>query len=242
MGLIMKTIQTKTFAFLVLITLCTTMQPVFGMSYNQEILNRNLITCIGSNGTLHEIQDLVNKGASVDAQDEYDYPALVYTIWHNSFDVLKYLILRGANPDLSDSSEQNTPLHYAVRYDKFKCVKYLIERGAKTDLTNNNHQTAYDLALEDQATDMISYFGLVNTYQNYGILEQETLENQSIIPDYVALSIIHDQIWDIKTIARMYNDRTPCFQYYIHLAERLKKKHLLHELTFVKMNMIPTKP
>jgi hypothetical protein len=229
--------------FLVLATLLTlgfAGQTTFGMNLNQEYRNRKLMTAIGSNVALDDIKSLVQQGASVDAQDEFDGSALHYTFEHSRPVVMYYFIQQGANIDITDS-EKLTVLHYATNHNNLFIIKYLIENGANTTLKSTNEGTAYDIAVDKDFTELVAYFNNIEAYRNNGDMIIETLQNELVAPNYFALAVLKQNICDIKTVFKNENVK-PNLRYYLKIAQRLDKKSSESELTFLKMCLPTSKP
>lgn len=60
--------------------------------------------------------------------------------FHKDFEMVKYFMENGANPDIQDD-KGFTPLHQAVRWRELETIKLLLERKAKTSIKNNYGRT-----------------------------------------------------------------------------------------------------
>merc|ERR1711863_58784 len=92
----------------------------------------------GSAGNaLKVVQFLITKGANVNAKNYYATNALHYAVLQNNGKIVKFLIEKGAEGDVSDL------LMLAVRYGKelFKSVKVLVNKGA--DINKVSGPTEY---------------------------------------------------------------------------------------------------
>lgn len=68
-------------------------------------------------------------------------------------------------------SDGNTPLHLAVLSKDITMVKTLLRAGAKTTLPNNQGKTVWDIAKEDEYTEMIKILSNLTQYwHRYSLL------------------------------------------------------------------------
>ena len=78
-----------------------------------------------------------------------DWTPLQYACSKNQFNVVKYLISKGANIDTQDSYLW-TPLHYATFSGYTDIIKYLVSKGANTTLKNRDGNSPLNLAKNDE--------------------------------------------------------------------------------------------
>lgn len=87
---------------------------------------------------------LIEKGANVNAQNQFGKTALMYAIQFNNLEAIKILIDHHADINLATfehsyeaeaelSAGKRTPLMYAAWHANDEVVKYLLSKGAKTD-------------------------------------------------------------------------------------------------------------
>ena len=79
------------------------------------------------------IQHLIEKGADVNAQDEYGKPSLLYSAEEGHSHVVKLLLDAGARPDLSGDSGI-APMHDAAKNGHIGVVQLLLNKGADVNL------------------------------------------------------------------------------------------------------------
>ena len=82
------------------------------------------------------VRSLCDRGAMMDAQDEYGCPALHYACCYGHLDVARLLCERGAQIDLQ-SDDGWTALHCASHNNRIGISRYLCERGANTLLSDS---------------------------------------------------------------------------------------------------------
>jgi ankyrin repeat protein len=98
-------------------------------------------------GNLETAQFLVAKGARLDAAGDYDHSPLHCAIEEKRFDVAKWLLRRGADPNLQNW-RRSTALMEAV--DNRDLVRFLIRMGADVNVKQNQGQTALSYAILDK--------------------------------------------------------------------------------------------
>merc|ERR1712039_935904 len=81
------------------------------------------------NGDLKAVQEYMNKGQPLDAQDQKGITPLGYAIGANRIAVVKLLLDKRANPYAVDATG-NCGLHYAAGYGRKELLEYLIKVGA----------------------------------------------------------------------------------------------------------------
>ncbi|QHS76149.1 putative palmitoyltransferase AKR2 [Saccharomyces paradoxus] len=86
-------------------------------------------------GNLKLVKDVVESGA-VDINNDCidELPGLHWACINNRFSVVKFLLLRGANPNQTVGSERATALHWAARYGNVYIVDLLLKHGADPTL------------------------------------------------------------------------------------------------------------
>jgi len=81
---------------------------------------------------------LLQKGADVNAKDNYDYTPIMYAAKgasNKAFNAVRYLVSKGAQLNAKNYYSTNA-LHFAVFADNGDIVKFLIEKGAEGDLSD----------------------------------------------------------------------------------------------------------
>jgi|UniRef100_K3XAA5 ankyrin repeat protein len=100
--------------------------------------------CDGDMVSVHRLVEV--EGASVDYVSIDDgWPLLLWAIKANQPECLEFLLAKGANFHIGDSSG-NTALHKAAYLGHELLVRILIKHGATVDARNLTNQTPADLA------------------------------------------------------------------------------------------------
>jgi ankyrin repeat protein len=97
---------------------------------------------------------LRNGGYNIDNQDIYGMTALAYQTRNGSLNDMKFLLSRGANPNLFAENGM-TALHYAAFNNDLDKVKLLLENGADRTIKNIDGETPLELATKNGKTRVI---------------------------------------------------------------------------------------
>ena len=82
-------------------------------------------------GDVKAVREAVEKGADVNARNEYGVTALWIAAGKPKLEVVQFLVEKGANVNARDDIWYQTPLSSAVGGGKVEMAKYLIKSGAK---------------------------------------------------------------------------------------------------------------
>ena len=99
---------------------------------------------------------LVEHGAKIDTRDTVNNDtALMYGVRDGKAKVAEYLLIKGANPNLTDK-QGFTPLHIAASRNDIHLVRSLLAHGASIDARTSGHgRTALLIAAMSGFTDMV---------------------------------------------------------------------------------------
>jgi len=103
------------------------------------------------NGDLKAVQEYMNKGQPLDAQDHKGITPLGYAIGANKIAVVKLLLDNRANAYAVDSTG-NSGLHYAAGYGRKELLEYLLKTGVTVNLSNSKGQTPLAVATMNRQT------------------------------------------------------------------------------------------
>ena len=82
----------------------------------------------------------------VDVSDEGGWTALHRATAFNQTDVIKRLLLEGADVNRQTRFFKNTPLHMAAENNSTEAVRFLLDNGADINLKNDDNKTPLDEA------------------------------------------------------------------------------------------------
>ena len=109
-------------------------------------------------GNLLKVKSMVERGHDVNKKDKKDYglyrTPLMYAAGEGRFDVVKYLIIHGADLNKTNDYEQ-TALHYASGYGHLNVVELLLSKGAGIDVEDEDGHTPLMLAAETKQSDSL---------------------------------------------------------------------------------------
>lgn len=96
-------------------------------------------------GAADVVEDLVERGADVDARDESGYTALMYAANAGELPSVECLLDYGADVNARDA-EQSTPLMFAAQHGHDEVVRRLLAAGADVKARGDHGRTALDFA------------------------------------------------------------------------------------------------
>ena len=101
---------------------------------------------------------LIEYNVNIDQQNIYGNTPLMTSLIRCIPELSLFLIDKGANVEgKSQNIENSSPLHLAVANGNIEIVKNLIKHKAKLDPKNTKGQTAFDIALEKNHQEIISF-------------------------------------------------------------------------------------
>lgn len=107
-------------------------------------------------GSINVIRALLDKGATIDAYNEWHCTPLHIAARAGSIDVLAYLLHEGANPNAQNQTLQ-TPLHGASKYGGIEEVKALLDNGAAIDAYDKWKETPLHKAARAGNIDVLAH-------------------------------------------------------------------------------------
>lgn len=114
-------------------------------------LSEDLINAARDKTDANIINDLVERGADVNARDENGATALIWAVRHGHTAIARGLLAAGTNVDASDNNGY-TALIWATRKGFINCANVLFKAGADVDLSDNEGVTALMIAAKKQRT------------------------------------------------------------------------------------------
>ena len=106
---------------------------------SQKLVAMDIFKSI-ENGNLDEVKKIVEDNKSkLKSKDDYGRTPIFYAAEYGKYNILDYLIKKGAKVNKADR-EKSTPLHYAARRmeDNVKLVALLVNKGAKVNVLDNS--------------------------------------------------------------------------------------------------------
>lgn len=145
------------FALPILISIPILLSPAFiQLRAKKAEINASVIDAIEV-GDFNRLQQLIQKGASVNAKTRSGITALSLATIRGETQIARYLIERGATLDARDKSgDQMSPghgvIHWAAIYGRTEILEMLLERGFAPDTRDKNGTTLLMMAAENGHT------------------------------------------------------------------------------------------
>ncbi len=105
-------------------------------------------------GDLGKVQNLVEEGADINAQNSNGLTPLMFAIGSAHSDLVKLLLKLGADPN-GPTKQGMTPLMEAALRNDATIATLLLDANAALDITNRAGKTALDIAAENGHKDMV---------------------------------------------------------------------------------------
>lgn len=93
------------------------------------------------------VKAMLAEGLSVDSTDKFGYSALLSAVMSNAADTVELLLQRGANPNLSNSRINTSPLEYAIKKNSTRIIRLLLDHHVDVNARNNEGYTAFTRVL-----------------------------------------------------------------------------------------------
>ncbi len=112
---------------------------------------------VSKNVDASKIKYLIERGADVNAKEQYGNTPLHWASIENRIELAKLLIERGADVNAKRNDEE-TPLHTASWKNRIETAKLLIEKGADLEAKCNKGKTPFDWARSDEMKELLQKY------------------------------------------------------------------------------------
>jgi hypothetical protein len=92
-------------------------------------LNEELLTA-SRKGDLAVVKQLIEKGAAIETKTAYGQTPLYLAAMNNHEEVVRFLLEKGANPDVTDTFYKAPVLDFVASRQHFNIIKLLLQKGA----------------------------------------------------------------------------------------------------------------
>jgi ankyrin repeat protein len=124
-----------------------------GITYQGDF-TRLLFTAVDKDN-LGAISSLLERGADINGKlKEFGITPLMVAVKNGSGDIVQYLILKGANINITDN-RGSTALHIAAKRQDYQTIMFLLDNGASMDISDNSGRKALDYIPENQRVTII---------------------------------------------------------------------------------------
>jgi hypothetical protein len=121
------------------------------------VVSAEKIVDAAKNGDLKQVQEILKiNPAKINATDEDNYTALHWACMRAHWDVVRYLVEKGANLQ-TKGDDGGTPLNWAVHHDNVEIIRLMLENRAKLNSQNQWGMTELHTAIWRGNTNVIEY-------------------------------------------------------------------------------------
>ena len=108
------------------------------------------------NSSFESIKKRINAGEDVN-QFYKNITCLKSAIYADNFELVKFLIEKGADVNLTDNVYSYSPLHVACSHGDINIVKYLVDKGSKINFQDKEGQSPVAAAIMYEYLDIVKY-------------------------------------------------------------------------------------
>lgn len=153
------------------------------------------------NNNIILVQELIDAGANVNAQDSFGWTSLHIAVYYDCKDITKLLISRGANVNYINGNTNITALNLAINQCSTDMVKLLLDNGASVYSQDNKGDTPLHMAAffghKDVVELLINKGAIINisNRQGYTPIGFAVEENHE---EVVRLLLFHKAIFNVR--------------------------------------------
>jgi len=107
-----------------------------------------LIKACLNNPNIDYVRTLVQNKANMNVKNAHDNTALHFAVEYKNLEIVTYLLEQGADPDIQNTTNGDTPLILAADNGDEEMVKVFIRNGADVNIINKQLHTAYSVTDE----------------------------------------------------------------------------------------------
>lgn len=183
----------------VTVVLVLVLLPGAGSAGEPATLDERLVGA-SARGNVALVKSLLDKGAEVEAKDEFGQTALMLAARTGNLQIVKLLIGKGAYVN-GVSRRGETPVFYAARSGKIDVVRLLIGKGADAKAVNEHGRTAQWAAELSGRCDVAQYLRSVSAPQPQRVVADETCPPYPDNPKEVVQHFINTALRDLPITA-----------------------------------------
>ncbi|OHD65505.1 MAG: hypothetical protein A2176_14035 [Spirochaetes bacterium RBG_13_51_14] len=141
-------------------------------------------------GDLEGVKKHLQKGENINQYDRWGWTPLMWAVYYNYFNVVKFMLENGADPNARTQSsygsigKDSTPLMIASYYGWGGMVRILLKHWADKSLVNSQEETALTIAEKYNFTEVIELLEKSPRYKSpseRGNMDSDNTFNQFII-------------------------------------------------------------
>ncbi|HPV43821.1 MAG TPA: ankyrin repeat domain-containing protein [Spirochaetota bacterium] len=116
-------------------------------------------------GDLEGVKKHLEKGADINQYDRWGWTPIMWAIYYNYYDIVKYMLENKANPNLrsmndySSIAKDSTPLMIASYYGNTGIARLLLRFGADKNAENRQGETAFSIAEKYNFVEIMDLLG-----------------------------------------------------------------------------------
>ena len=127
-------------------------------------------------GDIDVIIELLDEGVDINTLGSIRRPALTLAAYNGHMDIVKLLVEKGADLDMTSGNSEETAVIMATKLKEAEVVKFLVESGADVNIADLEGRTALNYANETDQSDLAAFLVGHGAVEGSPLSEEEEQE------------------------------------------------------------------